>query len=785
MHTVTCTSVVIKVAYHQYSSFSADIEFITREAWRDEIENASGDIGDAEQGQISSDLRELLDASWNKVHAVYPNLIRKEMVKVNPEALIRSHSHTARLLGTTISIEYETATGLRRALEPFIKASSSIHRRQMWPLISRVRVWCNSWALETGYLLVNLPGVGDANVARNQVAKNYMKNADHVWVVVSIERAVDEGVDKELIDKTFERELRYGKYNAGAIAFIVSKTDNIYEDEAAESLGMKNHPTFVQLQGELDQVESSQDASKDKQHGSRKLERERARLEEAKKCFVSLKRNEFVKSILAEPFRKRLIGFDSGSGSCLQDACTIGMKILGKTNIERGLMIIKDDYSSTLQIYACSALDYKAVDNEYARAKCFSNVDDTEIPRLQDSCIRLGLQAQTAPVQHMFNTLNSLLGLLQSSAENVEGENVLDRLTLASQWESGTAARGKGALFPRMGLPTTRSGRYFHHPDLSKPPSAEFNLGIIAQRVLRAHHQQPRGTRKGFAYQACQEMEKVVHNCVDHLRHKLWGGLVADLRRGAAVAVSNAMRTHDCFAPPLVSWSTYRATLRRYGEFKEDMNGELVAPIIDQVLEVWQQIFGRPLLDIMNQDARRVIYTLLSRVEQSCPLRLQSRCTIHCALAREQAETAIELNLKGFIVCEQRELARFLAPKVKAKLTPAYRRAMLIHGWGSAERLKASNTFRGDLETLRHVIFTEAVNELLEKLDSVASSIGVILSAALEAICYEIELVLSALWEVPELNKDEVTARRELVREVTSMQYQVGCWLEKIPRLYR
>ncbi|CUA77746.1 hypothetical protein RSOLAG22IIIB_12813 [Rhizoctonia solani] len=713
---VTCTSVVIKVAYHQYSSFSADIEFITREAWRDEIENASGDIGDAEQGQISSDLRELLDASWNKVHAVYPNLIRKEMVKVNPEALIRSHSHTARLLGTTISIEYEMATGLRRALEPFIKASSSIHR-------------------QTGYLLVNLPGVGDANVARNQVAKNYMKNADHVWVVVSIERAVDEGVDKELIDKTFERELRYGKYNAGAIAFIVSKTDNIYEDEAAESLGLKNHPTFVQLQGELDQVESSQDASKDKQHGSRKLERERARLEEAKKCFVSLKRNEFVKSILAEPFRKRLIGFDSGSGSCLQDACTIGMKILGKTNIERGLMIIKDDYSSTLQIYACSALDYKAVDNEYARAKCFSNVDDTEIPRLQDSCIRLGLQAQTAPVQHMFNTLNSLLGLLQSSAENVESENVLDRLTLASQWESGTAARGKGALFPRMGLPTTRSGRYFHHPDLSKPPSAEFKLGIIAQRVLRAHHQQPRGTRKGFAYQACQEMEKVVHNCVDHLRHKLWGGLVADLRRGAAVAVSNAMRTHDCFAPPLVSWSTYRATLRRYGEFKEDMNGELVAPIIDQVLEVWQQIFGRPLLDIMNQDARRVIYTLLSRVEQSCPLRLQSRCTIHCALAREQAETAIELNLKGFIVCEQRELARFLAPK---------------------------NTFRGDLETLRHVIFTEAVNELLEKLDSVASSIGVILSAALEAICYEIELVLSALWEVPELNKDEVTARREL-----------------------
>ncbi|CUA69473.1 hypothetical protein RSOLAG22IIIB_08487 [Rhizoctonia solani] len=346
---VACTSVVIEVAYHQYSSFSADIEFISREARKNEIENASGDIGDAEQGHTSSDLRKFLDASSDKVHAVYPNLIRKEMVKINPEALIQSHGKTARLLGTTMSIEYETATDLRRTLEPFVKASSGTNGRQIWPLVSRVRVRCNSWALETGCLLVNLPGVGDVNVARNQVAKHYTKKADHVWVVASIERAIDESVAKELIDKTFERELRYGKYNADAIAFIASKTDNIYEDEAAESLGLKNSPTFVQLQGELDQVESSQDVNEDKQHGSWQLEIERARLEKAKKCFNSLKPNEFVKGILAENFRKRLTGVDSGSSSCTQNARTIGMKILGKANTEHALMITEGDNSAILQ----------------------------------------------------------------------------------------------------------------------------------------------------------------------------------------------------------------------------------------------------------------------------------------------------------------------------------------------------------------------------------------------------------------------------------------------------
>jgi hypothetical protein len=34
---------------------------------------------------------------------------------------------------------------------------------------------CNAKALETGAILVDLPGVADANAARNSIAKDYMK----------------------------------------------------------------------------------------------------------------------------------------------------------------------------------------------------------------------------------------------------------------------------------------------------------------------------------------------------------------------------------------------------------------------------------------------------------------------------------------------------------------------------------------------------------------------------------------------------------------------------------
>lgn len=61
-----------------------------------------------------------------------------------------------------------------------------------WPLIRQVRVWCNAKALSTGAILVDLPGVADANAARNNIAKDYMKKCDCVWILAPITRAVDD-----------------------------------------------------------------------------------------------------------------------------------------------------------------------------------------------------------------------------------------------------------------------------------------------------------------------------------------------------------------------------------------------------------------------------------------------------------------------------------------------------------------------------------------------------------------------------------------------------------------
>jgi hypothetical protein len=69
----------------------------------------------------------------------------------------------------------------------------------LWPLIKQVLVRCKSKALETGAILVDLPGVADANAARNSIAKDYMKKSDCVWVLAPITRAVDDKTAKGML----------------------------------------------------------------------------------------------------------------------------------------------------------------------------------------------------------------------------------------------------------------------------------------------------------------------------------------------------------------------------------------------------------------------------------------------------------------------------------------------------------------------------------------------------------------------------------------------------------
>ena len=100
----------------------------------------------------------------------------------------------------------------------------------------QVRVYSRRWeALKTGAVLVDAPGVHDDNSARDGVVKRKLKEADAVWIVSNIVRAVNDKTAKDLLGEQFRRQmLMDGQY--GALAFVATQSDVLERSEAVRSL---------------------------------------------------------------------------------------------------------------------------------------------------------------------------------------------------------------------------------------------------------------------------------------------------------------------------------------------------------------------------------------------------------------------------------------------------------------------------------------------------------------------------------------------------------------------
>ena len=184
--------------------------------------------------------------AYAKLKAVFPQKTRtKEMVaKSKPEDFIND-PEVVRVLGTIKKIAAPDCRRLYSELQqymdskdkPAAKGPTAGKKKGMafWPLIKVVKVFVKSDALSTGVVLVDLPGVHDANAARSAVADRYMAHCTAIWVVSPIMRAVDDKAAKDLLGAAFKVQLRLdGTYSN--VTFICSKTDDISANEVAETL---------------------------------------------------------------------------------------------------------------------------------------------------------------------------------------------------------------------------------------------------------------------------------------------------------------------------------------------------------------------------------------------------------------------------------------------------------------------------------------------------------------------------------------------------------------------
>jgi len=134
------------------------------------------------------------------------------------------------------------AKSFRAKINDFVYRKGNGHEAQTWPLIRCVQLQGPWSVLKSGGVLVDLPGVRDANAARARVSERYLQNCNLIWVVAPIKRAVDDGTAKDLMGAEFKRRLLMdGQY--GNVAFICTQTDDC---EATEI--MRDHEDIALME---------------------------------------------------------------------------------------------------------------------------------------------------------------------------------------------------------------------------------------------------------------------------------------------------------------------------------------------------------------------------------------------------------------------------------------------------------------------------------------------------------------------------------------------------------
>ncbi|XP_075938970.1 nuclear GTPase SLIP-GC-like [Anarhichas minor] len=223
-----CTSVMIKVeANMQNSKYEANIEFITKEEWKDELwffKNFLGDNADQESDQESDDdcrdiddkLSALYGEDW-KIKSV-DDLMNDRYFKEIPEFLLSKR----KIL--TVKTAKELSAKLVRYTRSDPKDGEGEEVKSWyWPLVKCVTIKVPNNDLLKHVTLVDLPGNGDRNKSRDKMWKTVVGSCSTVWIVTEMNRVASEREAWEILESASSFMGNGGQCQH--IHFICTKSD--------------------------------------------------------------------------------------------------------------------------------------------------------------------------------------------------------------------------------------------------------------------------------------------------------------------------------------------------------------------------------------------------------------------------------------------------------------------------------------------------------------------------------------------------------------------------------
>lgn len=265
--------------------------------------------------------------------------------------------------------------------------------------------------------------------------------------------------------------------------------------------------------------------------------------------------------------------------------------------------------------------------------------------------------------------------------------------------------------------------------------------------------------------------------------------------------------------------SVYQSTaLRRFGDWRQNLNVELSNPFTRQIASSWSKVFEADLFASFEKATTTVIQKLVDDVVASAAPGLKERARGQGELAMEDARVALGKTLeivRSTMNEEQKEVSRCLEPHVKNQLLDGYERAMDERGRGSVarqkvrsfmcsagcvawrltvgcHRLSSMTTLRGlKITSLRGLRRSSWVaSRRLQKQWAVPSArpsknsreryVCLLLYSVFGVdqgrVHSQIEVNMAVLWEGPRDDPKQAMARGEVVEGVKEILRQVELW---------
>ena len=245
------------------------------------------------------------------------------------------------------------------------------------------------------------------------------------------------------------------------------------------------------------------------------------------------------------------------------------------------------------------------------------------------------------------------------------------------------------------------------------------------------------------------------------------------LKEGAGQAKADALATAQQWGLSVntggLHWATYKATTRRLGVFRLNMNEALCEPIFKSVATQWERSFISGLsttLDGLQKQVEAALQAFrpsllkalkAAEVPESAAAALGGTASAGAGLPNSLR--SVVSDIKESAQKQQRDLSRSMEPTVQTAMTPGYMDATAEAGTGSHRRRVAKLEKYVADEAPK--MFKQATDGVTGKMSEIASSIGTTLRKdVVHASQASLRTAYCPLWD--ELGDSSLRARRAL-----------------------